>query len=360
MPPYEIPPLPPQASLETLAVRKALIGASRALARLDGKIDAIPNTGILIDTLTLQEARASSEIENYVTTQDDVFQIGRRPIASLDPVQKEVARYREALRHGHAALGGPGGLLTNNVIVGMYRLLKQTDGGFRTTPGTRLRNDATGEVVYTPPQHPASISSHMNALETYINAPPEDGLDPLVRMAIIHHQFESIHPFSDGNGRLGRILNVLYLVQQDLLSSPVLYLSRHVNQTKADYYRLLQSVRDTGEWEDWLLYMIGGVDRIARETTDLVERLRTLMAEMKTRLRDTYPFYSQDLLNNLFRHPYTRIDYVMEEIGVSRPTATKYLNRLAEDGVLVRIERGRNVYFVNGPLVDLFAEGFGD
>ena len=201
----------------------------------------------------------------------------------------------------------------------------------------------------------------MKAFERYVNDPPADGLDPLVRMAVLHHQFESIHPFSDGNGRLGRIVNVLYLVQQELLGAPVLYLSRHVTRTKMDYYRLLQAVRDDGDWEAWILYMLAGVETVAIETTQLIDGIQRQMVAMKRQLRDErrYRFYSQDLLNNLFRHPYTRIEYVMAELGVSRPTATKYLYQMVEDGILRRVEAGRGVYFVNGPLADLFVADFG-
>ena len=358
---YVIPPLPPRADLETPLVLKALAGASRALGTLNGRAESIPNQGILIDTLSLQEARASSDVENYVTTQDEVFQLGQQPAKGLEPgPRKEVARYRDALGYGHAVLRETG-LLTNNTIIGMYRILKETEGGYRTTPGTVLRNDATGEVVYRPPQHPAEIRRHMDAFERYANAPPEDGLDPLVRMAILHHQFESIHPFSDGNGRLGRIVNVLYLVHQGLLGAPILYFSRHVTRSKADYYRLLQAVRDDGAWEAWLLYMLTGVERIAIETVRLIDGIHGQMATMKRLLRDErrYRFYSQDLLNNLFRHPYTRIEYVMAELGVSRPTAARYLQQLVEDGILHRVEAGRGVYFVNTPLADLFIADFG-
>ncbi len=355
---YAIPDLPPVEDLETRAILKALVAAKSALAELKGTAGLIPNPGILIDTLALQEAQASSEIENIVTTQDELFRVGTRPVSTLDPNQKEVARYRDALRLGHEALAETG-LLTNNTVIAMYRLLKRTEGGFRTTPGTTLRNDHTREVVYLPPQHPDAILRHMGALERFVNAPiGADDLDPLVRMALIHHQFESIHPFSDGNGRIGRIVNILYLVRTGLLEAPILYLSRYITKTKQTYYTLLQSTRDTGQWAPWVLYILKGVEVIARETILLIERIREMMGAMKRRLRGAYGFYSQDLLNNLFRHPYTRIGYVMDELGVSRVTAGKYLNRLVLDGVLVRVHSGRNVYFVNEPLVALFHEGF--
>ena len=352
--PYAIPDLPPPAVAESAAILKATIAASRALADLRGEAKTLPNPGILIDTLALQEAQASSEIENYVTTQDEVFRVGAQPSSIFTGPQKEVARYRDALRAGFEMLEERGSI-TNNVLIAMFRLLKSSDGGFRTTPGTRLRNDVTGEVVYTPPQHPDEIRRHMSALERYINTPAPDGLDPLVRMAVIHHQFESIHPFSDGNGRIGRILNVLYLTHEGLLDAPILYLSRYINATKVDYYRLLQSVRDDGAWEPWIAYVLSGIGATATETLGLVKQIRGQMTDMKRRLRDDFPaMYSQELLNNLFRHPYTRIEYLMSEAGVSRPTASKYLNVLAAADVLGRTRSGRNVYYVNRPLVAAF------
>lgn len=353
---YVIPTLPPSENLETKKVLKALTHARSALAELKGRAATIPNQGILIDTLSLQEAMASSEIENIVTTQDELFQIEAFPDAPGSPAAKEVARYRDALHYGFSELKSRQGLLTNNIIGGMFQILKQNSGGFRPGPGTTLVNDQTKEVIYVPPQDRNDIVRHMAALELFINEEfPEDGLDPLIRMALIHHQFESIHPFPDGNGRLGRIINVLYLTKCGLLESPILYLSRYITERKADYYRLLQATRDTGEWEPWVLFMLDGVAETSKETLRLVEGIRALMAEAKNRLRQEHPkIYSQDLLNNLFRHPYTRIEFVQNELGISRPTATKYLDELAESGLLAKHKLGRNNYYINRPLVDLF------
>jgi Fic family protein len=269
-----------------------------------------------------------------------------------------VARYRDALHHGFNEQRRLGGLLTNNMIIAMFRILKGTDGGFRETPGTALKHEGTGALVYVPPQDARAVRDLMNALERFINLEDsESDLDPLTRMAIIHHQFESIHPFPDGNGRLGRIINVLYLTKSGLLDIPILYLSRFITENKADYYRLLQAVRDTADWEPWLLYMLCGLEETAIETLRLVEGIRTLMAETKRRLREDHPkLYSQDLLNNLFRHPYTRIEFVQQELNVSRPTATKYLDELAERGLLLKHRAGRNNYYINQPLVALFVE----
>lgn len=357
---YPIPALPPPGVEESAPVLRALAKAHRHLAELKGRAASIPNQGILIDTLSLQEAKASSEIENIVTTQDELFQANAFPENPASPAAKEVALYRDALRHGFMEQQRLDGLLTNNMIVAMFQMLKRSDSGFRKTPGTALKNEQTGEMVYIPPQEAGAVQAHMSALETFINDDEQSDLDPLVKMAIIHHQFESIHPFPDGNGRIGRIVNVLYLTHTGLLDIPILYLSRFITSRKGDYYRLLQSVRDTGEWEQWLLYMIEGVATTAKETLQLVEAMRMLMAEYKQRIRaDHTKIYSQDLLNNLFRHPYTRIDYVQSELGVSRPTATKYLDELAEGGLLAKQRIGRNNYYINQRLVALFLDRTG-
>jgi Fic family protein len=355
---YAIPGLPPPGAKETPAVLRALAKAHRHLAELKGRAASIPNQGILIDTLALQEAKASSEIENIVTTQDELFQISAFPDSPSSPAAKEVALYRDALRHGFEEQLRLGGLLTNNIIVAMFQILKRTDENFRNTPGTALKHDQTGELVYIPPQEGDAVRAHMAALERFINEDAASELDPLVKMAIIHHQFESIHPFRDGNGRIGRIINVLYLTQQKLLDIPILYLSRYITMNKGDYYRLLQSVRDTGQWEPWLLYVLHGITETSIEALRLIEAIKIMMADAKTRLRTQHAkIYSQDLLNNLFRHPYTRIDYVQSELNVSRVTATKYLEALAADGMLTKHREGRNNYYINQPLVNLFVDG---
>jgi len=352
---YKIPPLPPHASFETMRIMQSLTRASRSLAEVKGRAPVIPNQGILIDTLSLQEARDSTEIENIVTTNDVLFRGDYKGDGGLSGAAKEVAMYRQALYFGHERLCETG-LITNRTLVEMFRILKNRDDGFRSTPGTVLES-SPGKIVYIPPQVPADIVAQMRALEAYINV--HDGLDPLIRMAIIHHQFESIHPFPDGNGRLGRMLNVLYLVKEGLLSIPILYMSRGINQSKAEYYRLLQALRDDGAWEDWVLYVLNVVTRTSEITLSLIEGIRRQMARVKDTIRNNLPkIYSQDLVNNLFRHPYTRIEYVMNDLGVSRPTATSYLEKLVADRDLniEKISEGRNSYYVNVGLVSLLAE----
>lgn len=353
-PTYFPPTLPPRVALETVPVLKALNRASRALADLKGQARTIPNQGILIDTLALQEAKASSEVENIVTTQDELFQADVFPDNPQSPAAKEVARYRGALRLGYARLTETGGLLPNSVLIDMFRLLKGRDDGFRVTPGTALKHERTGEVVFVPPQDANEIIRLMTDLERFVNDDTLCDLDPLIKMALIHHQFESIHPFADGNGRIGRILNVLYLTRTGLLDIPILYLSRHITRRKGDYYRLLQAVRDDGAWEEWVIFMLDAVAETAATTSRLVEGIGDQMRDAKHRLRSELPkMYSQDLLNNLFRHPYTRIEFMQDDLGVTRQTAARYLDTLSDRGFVEKHRAGKNNYYINVALVRL-------
>lgn len=351
-PTYVLPALPPPVDLETVPVLKALNRASRALADLKGQARTIRNQGILIDTLALQEAKASSEVENIVTTQDELFQADAFPDKPQSPAAKEVARYRDALRLGHRRLVETGGLITNSTLINMLRLLKDRNDGFRVTPGTALKNERSGEVVFVPPQDAREIVALMSALERFVNDDEMSDLDPLIKMALIHHQFESIHPFPDGNGRIGRILNMLYLTRTGLLDIPILYLSRHLTRHKSDYYRLLQAVRDDGRWEDWVIYMLDGVAETAATTLRLVQGIGDQMRTTKHRMRSELPkLYSQELLNNLFRHPYTRIEYVQNDLGVTRQTAARYLDTLVDNGFVEKHRAGKHNYFINTQLV---------
>lgn len=270
-----------------------------------------------------------------------------------DAAAKEVSRYAEALKTGFGLVREQK-LITNATILTLQRLLEGNDAGYRSVRGTALKNDQTGEVVYTPPQSRAEIELLMQNLVAFINDENLSSLDPLVKMAVLHHQFETIHPFYDGNGRTGRILNILYLVQQGLLDLPILYLSRYIIRTKGNYYHELQAVRDTGNWKPWLLYMLKGIEETAIETIILIDGMRRLMLDYKRQMRDELPkIYSQDLLNNLFRHPYTKIEFVMVELGVQRITATKYLNALVGINLLEKLKVGKSNYYMNMPLFNL-------
>jgi Fic family protein len=348
-----LPLLPLSHDIETKAVLKKAARAHQALAELKGVVASIPNQTILVNTLSLQEAKDSSAIENIVTTHDDLYQSDSAARHFVSVAAKEVHNYASALREGFEKVKQRG-IITSNDILEIQARIEENRAGFRKLPGTALKNDATGETVYTPPQHPDEIVALMGNLERFLNEPDLCDWDPLVRMAVIHHQFESIYPFYDGNGRTGRILNILYLVQQDLLGSPVLYLSRYINQNKADYYRLLQSTRDTGEWEPWLLFLLEGIAQTAHQTTDLVVGIQALMMATKHRLRSELPkIYSQDLINNLFRHPYTKIEFLMLELDVTRKTASKYLEQLVTIGVLAKHKLGKDNYYLNNALFDL-------
>ena len=336
------------ARFDTPAILKKLASSSRQLAELKGIAASIPNQGILINTLGLQEAKDSSEIENIVTTHDELFKDHVLPEAFASAAAKEVLRYRQALRHGFEQVRDTG-LLTSNQIVGIQGKLERNNAGFRKLPGTALK-DVAGQTVYTPPQDPAEIVALMGDLERFMNDDALFPADPLIKMALMHHQFESIHPFYDGNGRTGRILNVLYLVKEGLLDIPVLYLSRHIVQTKADYYRLLQSVRDDDTWEEWVLYVLQAVETTARQTVTTVLEIKAALFDYKHRIRASCKFYSQDLINNLFMHPYTKIEFVQRDLQVSRLTATKYLEALVGGGFVSKQKVGRSNYYVNAAL----------
>ncbi len=352
---YEIPPLPPPADFETVAALRALANAHRRLAEVKGRAHSLPNPGVLIDTLSLQEALDSSEIEGIVTTRDELFQASLFPVAR-DTAAKEVARYGAALRLGYEQMRERDLLLTTNLLIDLYRTIILRTDGLRVIAGTALFNEASGEVVYVPPQEADDIVRHMTALERFINDDAACDLDPLIKMAIIHHQFESIHPFSDGNGRVGRILNVLYLVRSGLLDLPILYLSRAINRSRGEYYRLLQAVREEGAWEAWVLYLLNAVAETARSTLRLVVGIDELMLAMKHEMRDKLPrLYSQDLLNNLFRHPYTKIEYVQHDLQVTRQTASRYLDQLTNEGFVTKEQTGRGNYYVNHRLAALLA-----
>jgi len=331
-----------------------LAAAARQLAELKGVVASIPNQQILVSTLGMQEAKDSSAIENIVTTHDELFRHGANAEDAGSPATKEVFRYRQALQAGFN-LVRDSGALTNNHILKIQEELEKNNAGFRRVPGTTLK-DGSGRVVYTPPQSAAEIVALMGELETFVNDATGYAADPLIRMALIHHQFESIHPFYDGNGRTGRIVNVLFLVKEGLLDIPVLYMSRHIVRTKSEYYRLLQEVRERDTWEEWVLYMLTAVEETAREGIAMVTAIRGALLEVKHRVRRDFPkFYSQDLINNLFSYPYTKVQFVEEELGVSRITATRYLDLLAAGGVLEKMKVGRSNFYVNTRLYEILA-----
>jgi Fic family protein len=347
----------PAARFETPAILKKLASASRRLAELKGAASSIPRQSILISTLSIQEAKDSSEIENIVTTHDELFQDDLGPGSSLSPAAKEVLRYRQALWCGFDLVRASG-LLTVNHLLEIQAVLEQNNAGLRKVPGTVLK-DGLGRTVYSPPQDGHEIVRLMSDLERFINDSGAFDADPLIKMALIHYQFESIHPFYDGNGRTGRLLNVLYLVKEGLLESPVLYLSRYIVRTKADYYRLLQSVRTQDSWEEWVLYLLTAVEEMSLQAIRTIEAIRVALHDYKHRIRAMHKFYSQDLINNLFTHPYTKIEFLEKDLNVSRLTATRYLEALTASGFLRKQRIGRYNYFINSVLAHILTSEFG-
>ncbi|POP54258.1 Fic family protein [Zhongshania marina] len=347
-------PFPDMPQLETRNVLKKCAEAHRYLAELKGVAASIHNEAILINTLTLQEAKDSSAIENIVTTQDELFKATLFNEGTTNPAAKEVQDYAIALRAGFSSIRGKGIIRLADVL-DTQEIIEKNRAGLRRLPGTVLKNALTGEVVYTPPQDPNDVERLVSNLLDYINDDQLCDADPLIKMAIIHHQFESIHPFYDGNGRTGRIINILYLVAKGLLDLPVLYLSRYMIQDKSAYYRELQAVRDDNNWEPWLLYMLEGVSQTAQTTIRLVNEIKQLMAQFKNTIRTELPkIYRQELLNNLFNHPYTKIEFMMDDLQITRLTASKYLEQLVELGLLRKEKIGRSNYYINHALVSLF------
>ncbi|MGD9554798.1 MAG: Fic family protein [Arcobacteraceae bacterium] len=346
--------LPSAQLIETTKVLKKAISANRTLANLNGVARIIPNSAILINSLVLQEAKDSSAIENIITTHDELYR-ANLDIESVTNEAKEVQNYKDALLRGFALIKDTK-LLLKKHIVEIQGVLEQNDAGVRKQAGTNLKNALTGEVIYTPPQDYETIQELLTNLENYINEPND--IDPLVNMAIIHHQFESIHPFYDGNGRTGRIINILYLILKDLLDIPVLYLSRYIITHKADYYRLLQEVRTQDKWEDWILYMLDAVEKTSLETIELINNISNLMIKTQDKISQELPkIYSKDLVEILFMHPYTKIEFLVEKMGLHRHTASTYLNELEKIDILKPIKIGRSKYFINLELFDMLKKG---
>ena len=354
--PYnDLPLLPPATELETRAVLKQAIAANRMLANLRGLAAQIPNQGVLINSIVLQEARLSSEIEDIVTTNDELYRADADADGKTDQRTKEVLRYRQALNHGCRELQGQQGQqgrpLSTNLFIEIVQIIKEVEFGIRKVPGTALKNER-GEVVYTPPVGEAVIRDKLGNLEQFMHA--QDELDPLVKMAVMHYQFEAIHPFEDGNGRTGRILNLLYLVDQGLLDIPVLFLSRYIMANKPAYYEGLRRVTEAQDWENWILFMLRAVESTAQQTFEQVTRIRCLMEEVRGQVQTQAPaIYSKDLVEAIFAHPYTKIQFLVDAGIAKRQTASTYLQTLAGLGLLRASKQGREMYYANDAL---FAE----
>ena len=339
--------LPLDIDIETKAILKKSILANKALAKLNGVAKIIPNQAILINSLILQEAKDSSEIENIITTHDELYQ-SSLDISNISHATKEVQNYSRALLKGFDLVKDNSLLLTRH-IVDIQQELEGNVAGIRKQAGTVLKNQATGEVIHTPPQEESTIRKLLDNLEQYINT--NDGIDPLIKMAIIHYQFETIHPFYDGNGRTGRIINILYLVLNELLDLPILYLSSYIIKHKADYYRLLQEVRTKGSWEEWIIYMLEGIEQTATKQVQLINDIKELMDNTKQKLKSELPkIYSKDLLEVLFIHPYTKIDMLVDNLGMTRQTASKHLKELETIGLLEEKKIKNSKFYINKEL----------
>ena len=350
----DLPILPPAKEfIESVPILKQLVKSSVALAELKGIIHILPNPEILLNAIILKEARASSEIENVITTQDKLYQALTAKGNQIDTSTKEVLRYREAMLYGFRTIQ-KNNILTINTIIEIQQILEENNAGIRKIPGTALRNSATGKVIYTPPDNIDVINSLLSNMEKFINT-DEDEIPQLIKMAIQHYQFESIHPFYDGNGRTGRILNILYLIMAGLLEQPVLFLSGYIIENKSEYYRLLQEVRTNNKWEDWILYILKGVETTALATINQVTEMNTLLEQTKEKARKEFPkIYSNELIELLFEHPYSKSEYLENRLSISRITAAKYLKALEHIGVLQSKKVWKETLYINTKLFELF------
>lgn len=345
--------LPPEsAKIETVRILKQENKAASALAELKGIAHIIPNQSILINAIVLREAKDSSEIENIITTQDDLYKAASSTISRIDPATKEVMFYREALYEGFKKIKKRG-LLSINDIVELQKILIQNDAGIRTTQGTALVNDKTGAVIYTPPQSGPAIDKLLKNFVEYLN----NDETSLAKMAVLHYQFETIHPFYDGNGRTGRIVNILYLILKAYLDIPILYLSSYIIKNKAQYYELLLSVTRDDKWEEWIVYMLKGLEATARETIAKIKGIRSLLDATIEMVKEKAPkIYSKELVETLFVNPYCKIGLITEAVKVERKAASRYLRQLEAIGVLKSYKIGKENIFINRELVELLQE----
>ena len=344
--PYnDLPNLPPLTEIETTPILKMAIRANKAMAELRISGHLIPNQAVLIQALGLSEAKVSSEIENIVTTNDELYRAFANETTNMDAATKEVLLYKDALWHGYGALTIQNRLLTTPLFVELVQILKNSDQGIRKIPGTKLVN-SFGKVMYTPPEGEETIRNKLQQLEKFIYS--ESTLDPLIQMALIHYQFEAIHPFPDGNGRTGRILNILFLIEKGLLDIPVLYLSRYIISNKTAYYNGLRNVTEKKDWESWIIYILKGLEQTAITTREQIVAIHLLIQETAALVRAKLPnIYSKDLIEAIFRSPYCKIK-LLEDIGIAkRQTASIYLKQLEAIGTLRSLKSGRDIYYVN-------------
>lgn len=353
----DLPSLPPEGiDLETSSILKRLTVAARNLGELNGLCETLPDPKLFTNTIVLQESKNSSAIENIMTTQDELYKAMLEEATEQNHAAKEVLGYRDALYLGLERMGERNGLILTNSMVEIVQTIKQNQAGIRTTPGTALKNAINGEIVYTPPTGEGILREKLASLETFINDGSLSTVDPLIKLALIHYQFEAIHPFADGNGRTGRILNTLYLIQQGLLTQPVLYLSSYIIEYKTEYYQLLRGITETGNWQDWILYMLTAVAETSKVTTEKIRRILSLKEELGDMTKATLgTSYNHDLLQEMFALPYLKIDTLEKKKIAHRQTASTWLNKLSDVGVLRPQKIGRTTYFINHRLMDILA-----
>ena len=340
--------------LKTKKILEQLTISSRALAELKGYANTIPNMHILINAVTINEAKDSSAIENIVTTHDDIYKVLIQS-GYKEGNAKEVVDYRNAIWLGFEQIKKDG-FINTNTIVKIQQVIEHNNAGIRKLPGTELKNSITGETIYTPPQNEKDIRNYLKNLEDFINN-KEDNIDPLIKVCLLHYQFESIHPFYDGNGRTGRILNILYLVLNNLLDSPILYLSKYINKTKQEYYKLFNDVRENKNFESWILYILKGIEITSKDTINLIQKVQVEMQDYKNEFMEKLPkIYSKELLESLFYEVYTKIPYIEKSCSVTRLTASSYLNQLENVGLLESEKIGREKIYKNTRLIKLLSE----
>jgi len=351
--PYQLDFLPPnREKVETIKILRQANKAATALAELKGIAKTIPNQIMLINAVVLQEAKDSSEIENIITTQDELYKALTINSTKLSTETKEVINYRKAIFHGYDIIKKQGFLRVNDIVSIQQELVDNT-AGIRSTPGTVLRNDKTGVIVYTPPQDKAEILDLLTNFINHFNQNDSD-LSPLINLAILHHQFESIHPFYDGNGRTGRILNILYLIVNELIEVPILYLSSYIIDNKQEYYKLLNQTNKTGEWEDWILFMLQAIEKTSIKTITKISSIRALLDKTIENVQNNAPkIYKKELVELLFEQPYSKIDFVVNSLRVERKAASRYLRELEDLGIIKSQKIGRDIIYVNSELIEI-------
>ena len=354
--PHSLNKLPPnRKDVETLVILRQTNKAATALAELKGIAKTIPNQAMLINAIVLQEAKGSSEIENIITTQDDLYKAITINKSSISSETKEVVNYRSALNFGFEFISKQGFLRVNDII-GIQQNLIDNNAGIRSTPGTVLKNDATEEVVYTPPQDKDEI---LNLLSNFIEHFNQDvkELSPLINLAVLHYQFESIHPFYDGNGRTGRILNILYLIINKLIDIPILYLSSYIIENKSDYYKLLNQTNITGNWEGWILFMLKAIETTSLQTIDKISQIKILLDKTITEVQSKLPkIYKKELVELLFEQPYSKTEFVVKHLGVERKAASRYLKQIEKIGILESKKVGREILYINKELIKILKD----